>query len=155
MRIPLSWLREFCAVKLSAEDLADLLTSRGLHLERLLKPWEALTGVVVARVLDVRDHPNADKLCVAAVESGSGSREVVVGVRNMGPGDLVPYAAPGATLPGFEGKLERRELRGVLSEGMLCSPSELGISGDHTRILVLDDGEAGQELKDALGLDET
>lgn len=155
MRVPLSWLREFCAVKLSGEDLADLLTSRGLHLERLLRPWEALSAVVIARVLDVRDHPNADKLCVATVESGSGTREVVVGVRNMGPNDLVPYAAPGATLPGFEGKLERRELRGVLSEGMLCSPSELGISGDHTGILVLEGGEPGEDLKEALGLDET
>ena len=155
MRVPLSWLREFCAVKLSAEDLADLLTSRGLHLERLLRPWEAVSGVLVARVLDVRGHPNADKLCVATIESGSGTRDVVVGVRNMGPGDLVPYAAPGATLPGFEGKLERRELRGVTSDGMLCSPSELAISGDHSGILVLQDGEPGEDLKEALGLDET
>jgi phenylalanyl-tRNA synthetase beta chain len=155
MRVPLSWLREFCAVKLSAEDLADLLTSRGLHLERLLRPWEAVSGVLVARVLEVRDHPNADKLCVTTIESGSGTREVVAGVRNMGPGDLVPYAAPGATLPGFEGKLERRELRGVTSDGMLCSPSELAISGDHSGILVLQDGEPGEDLKEALGLDET
>jgi phenylalanyl-tRNA synthetase beta chain len=155
VRVPVSWLREFCPVKLSAEDLADLLTSRGLHLERLLRPWEALSGVLIARVAEVRDHPNADKLCVATLESGSGTREVVVGVRNMGPGDLVPYAAPGATLPGFDGKLERRELRGVTSDGMLCSPSELGIAGDHTGILILQGGEPGEDLKDSLGLDET
>ena len=155
MRVPLSWLREFCPVKLSAEDLADLLTSRGLHLERLLRPWEALSGVLIARVLEVRDHPNADKLCVTTIESGSGTREVVAGVRNMQSGDLVPYAAPGATLPGFEGKLERRELRGVTSDGMLCSPSELGISGDHSGILVLASGEPGEDLKESLGLDDT
>lgn len=155
MRVPLSWLREFCSVKLSAEDLADLLTSRGLHLERLLRPWEALSGVLVARVVDVRDHPNADKLCVTTIESGSGTREVVAGVRNMQAGDLVPYAAPGATLPGFEGKLERRELRGVTSDGMLCSPSELGISGDHAGILILGTGEPGEDLKESLGLDDT
>ena len=155
MRVPLSWLREFCPVKLSAEDLADVLTARGLHLERLLRPWQDLSGVLIARVLDVRDHPNADKLCVTTIESGSGTREVVAGVRNMGPGDLVPYAAPGATLPGFPGKLERRELRGVTSDGMLCSPSELGISGDHTGILVLQEGEPGQDLTEALGLDDT
>jgi phenylalanyl-tRNA synthetase beta chain len=155
LRVPLSWLREFCPVKLSAQDLGELLSSRGLHLERLLRPWEAVSGVLVARVLDVRDHPNADKLCVASVESAGGTREVVVGVRNMGPGDLVPYAAPGATLPGFEGKLERRELRGVTSDGMLCSPSELGISGDHTGILLLSEGEPGEDLKEALGLDDT
>ncbi|MGH2711967.1 MAG: phenylalanine--tRNA ligase subunit beta [Actinomycetota bacterium] len=155
MRVPLSWLREFCPVKLSAEDLADLLTSRGLHLERLLRPWEALSGVVIAKVLEVRDHPNADKLCVASVESGSGTRDVVVGVRNMAAGDLVPYAAPGSTLPGFEGKLERRELRGVTSDGMLCSPSELGISADHGGILILQAGDPGEDLKDSLGLDDT
>ena len=155
MRVPLSWLREFCPVKLSAEDLADLLTARGLHLERLLRPWEEVSGVLIARVLDVRDHPNADKLCVTTIEAGSGERTVAAGVRNMQPGDLVPYAAPGATLPGFPGKLERRELRGVTSDGMLCSPSELGISGDHSGILVLREGEPGQDLKEALGLDET
>lgn len=154
MRVPLSWLREFCPVKLSAEDLADLLTSRGLHLERLLRPWEAVSGVLVARVLEVKDHPNADKLCVTTIESGGGTREVVAGVRNMSSGDLVPYAAPGATLPGFEGKLERRELRGVTSDGMLCSPSELAISGDHAGILILDQGEPGEDLKEAIGLDE-
>ena len=155
MRVPLSWLREFCPVKLSAEDLADLLTSRGLHLERLLRPWEALSGVLIARVLEVRDHPNADKLCLASIESGSGTREVVVGVRNMKAGDLVPWAAPGSTLPGFEGKLERRELRGVTSDGMLCAPDELGISADHGGILILTEGEPGHDLKDALGLDDT
>jgi phenylalanyl-tRNA synthetase beta chain len=155
MRVPLSWLREFCPVKLSAEDLADLLTARGLHLERLLRPWEEVSGVLIARVLDVRDHPNADKLCVTTIEAGSGERTVAAGVRNMQPGDLVPYAAPGATLPGFPGKLERRELRGVTSDGMLCSPSELAISGDHSGILVLQDGEPGQDLKEALGLDDT
>jgi phenylalanyl-tRNA synthetase beta chain len=155
MRVPLSWLREFCPVKLSAEDLADLLTSRGLHLERLLRPWEEVSGVLIARVLDVRDHPNADKLCVTTIEAGSGERTVAAGVRNMQPGDLVPYAAPGATLPGFPGKLERRELRGITSDGMLCSPSELGISGDHSGILVLQEGEPGQDLKEAFGLDET
>ena len=155
MRVPMSWLREFCPVKLSAEELADLLTARGLHLERLLRPWEAVSGVLIARVVEVRDHPNADKLCVTTIEVGSGTRTVVAGVRNMGPGDLVPYAAPGATLPGFDGRLERRELRGVTSDGMLCSPSELGVSGDHSGILVLQEGEPGQDLQEALGLDET
>src|SRR5919106_613983 len=83
--------------------------------------------------------------------------ERVVGVRNMAPGDLVPYAPPGAMLPGVEGALERREIRGVASEGMLCSPKELAISADHSGILVLppsDDLEPGADLKDALGLDE-
>jgi phenylalanyl-tRNA synthetase beta chain len=156
VRVPLSWLREFCATALSAEELANLLTNHGVEVERIIRPWEALSGVLVARVLDVADHPNADKLCLATVDTGAGERRVVVGVRNMGPGDLVPYAPPGATLPGAHEPLERREIRGVASEGMLCSPKELGLSGDHSGILVLGDGaEPGGDLKAELGLDES
>jgi phenylalanyl-tRNA synthetase beta chain len=156
VRVPLSWLREFCPTPLSAEELADLLTNHGVEVERVIRPWEMLSGVLVARVLGVADHPNADKLCLATVDAGSGERQVVVGVRNMGAGDLVPYAPPGATLPGAPQPLERREIRGVASEGMLCSPKELGLSGDHSAILVFADGaEPGGDLKAALGLDES
>jgi phenylalanyl-tRNA synthetase beta chain len=155
MRVPLVWLREYCPTDLPAEELADLLTDHGVEVERILRPWGNLSGILTARVLEVRDHPNADRLCVAAIDAGEGERQVVVGVRNMGPGDLVPYAPPGASLPGFEGTLERRELRGVTSDGMLCSPKELGISGDHSGILILDgDLEPGRDLVEALGLGE-
>ena len=67
-------------------------------MESVERPWANLSGVVAARVLDVRDHPNSDKLCLARVDTGSGELEVVVGVRNMRPGDLVPLAPPGARL---------------------------------------------------------
>ncbi|MGH2687165.1 MAG: phenylalanine--tRNA ligase subunit beta, partial [Actinomycetota bacterium] len=155
MRISVSWLQEFCPVRLSAEDLGDLLTLRGVKLEQLIRPWEELGGVRVARVLAVEDHPKADRLCVATIDDGTSERQVVVGVRNMGPGDLVPYAAPGATLPGLEGKLERRELRGVTSDGVLCSPRELAISTDHSGILVLPaEADPGEDLKSWLGLDD-
>ncbi|HZA60207.1 MAG TPA: phenylalanine--tRNA ligase subunit beta [Actinomycetota bacterium] len=155
MRVPLSWLREFCATSLAPEEIADLLTNQGVEVDDVRYPWAALTGITVATVLDVRDHPNADKLCVATIDPGAGEREVVVGVRNMSPGDRVPYAPPGATLPGFEGRLERREIRGATSDGMLCSPKELAISADHGGILVLPpDLEPGQDLKETLGLDD-
>ena len=155
MRVPLSWLREYCPTSLPGDELAVLLTNHGVEVERVLRPWVELDGVVVAKVLDVRDHPGADRLCVATVEAGAGERQVVVGVRNMAAGDLVPYAPPGATLPGFAGPLERREVRGVPSDGMLCSPKELGISGDHSVILVLDDAAGpGGDLKAVLGLDD-
>jgi phenylalanyl-tRNA synthetase beta chain len=155
VRVPLAWLRELCPVRLSAEEIADVLTAQGVELDRLLRPWEDLSGVRVARVLEVRDHPGADRLCVAEVDDEQGQREVVVGVRNMRSGDLVPYAPPGATLPGMEEKLERREIRGVASDGMLCSPKELGISADHSVILVLpQDLAPGADLKEALELDD-
>ncbi len=155
MLAPLSWLREFCPVRLRVEDLAELMTMHGVPIERIVRPWADLAGVLVARVLEVRDHPGAERLCLARVDAGAEEREVVVGVRNMGPGDLVPYAPPGATLPGMEGALERREIRGVASEGMLCSPKELGISANHSAILVLSDGaEPGADLKETVGLDQ-
>ena len=145
--MPVPWLREFCPTTLPAEELADALTLRGVEVAGVLRPWAGLQGVVVARVLDVADHPKADRLTVATVESGSGERRVVVGVRNYGPGDLVPYAPPGATLPGFPGPLERREIRGIASDGMLCSPRELAISPDHSGILVLpEELGPGEEL---------
>lgn len=155
MRVPLSWLREYTRVEGPVEDLAERMTMHGLPVERILRPWERLSGVRVAQVLEVTDHPQADRLVRALVDDGGGQRQLVVGVRNMKPGDPVPYAPPGATLPGVEGALERKEIRGVASEGMLCSPKELGISADHSEILILpDDLEPGADLKDALGLDE-
>lgn len=137
MKVVLSWLREFCPTELSAEEIADALTSIGAEVEEILRPWERLSGVVTARVLEVRDHPNSDKLCLSRVSYGSGERELVVGVRNMAPGDVVPLAGPGASVPALDEPLSAREIRGVTSEGMLCSPRELGISPDHGGILVL------------------
>src|SRR2546421_7698842 len=137
MKVVLSWLREFCPTDLSAEDLAAALTALGAEVEEIIRPWERLDGVVTARVIEVRDHPNAEKLCVARVTHGSGEREVVVGVRNMVPGDVVPLAGPGATVPGLAELLGRKEVRGVTPDGMLCSPREVGISPEHDRILVL------------------
>src|ERR671918_114926 len=155
VRVPLGWLGEFVTVALVPEDLAERMTMHGLPVDRIIRPWEGLSGVVVARVLEVRDHPGADRLCVARVDAGAEEREVVVGVRNMGSGDLVPYAPPGATLPGVDAPLERREIRGVASEGMLCSPKELGISGDHDRILVLEDAaDPGSDAAATIGLGE-
>ncbi|HSL14915.1 MAG TPA: phenylalanine--tRNA ligase subunit beta, partial [Actinomycetota bacterium] len=90
MRLVLSWLREFVSVEMEPEALADVLAMKGAHLESLERPWGGLEGVIVARVAEVRDHPNSDKLCLARVATGSGEQEVVVGVRNMRPGDLVP-----------------------------------------------------------------
>jgi phenylalanyl-tRNA synthetase beta chain len=156
MRIVRSWLRELVDTDLSAEELAELLAEKGLHLEAIERPWEGLEGVVVARVLDVRDHPASEHLCRSRVQTGAGELEVVVGVRNIAPGDLVPLAPPGARVPALPEPLGAREIRGVVSNGMLCSPRELGIADVHTGILILGDqaGDVGADLKRALGLDE-
>jgi phenylalanyl-tRNA synthetase beta chain len=156
VRVPLSWLREFAPTDLSADDLAEMITKRGVKVEAVLEPWAGLEGVVVVRVLEVRDHPNSDKLCVARIHHGSGEIELVVGIRNMGPGDLVPWAPPGARVPVLPDPLGAREIRGVLSNGMLCSARELTISQDHGGILILngEPWEVGTDLKAALGLHE-
>ncbi len=153
MRVVLSWLREMCPTERSAEDLAELLTAKGAEVEAIEYPWERVSGVVVARVLEVRDHPNSDTLCLARVQTGSGELEVVVGVRNMAPGDLVPLAPPGASVLTLPEPLAAREIRGVVSHGMLCAPDELGISASHEGILVLPgDLEPGTDVAEAFGL---
>ncbi|HEX5627328.1 MAG TPA: phenylalanine--tRNA ligase subunit beta [Actinomycetota bacterium] len=153
MKVVLSWLRELCPTERSAEDLAELLTRKGAEVEAIEYPWERVSGVVVARVLEVRDHPNSDTLCLARVQTGSGELEVVVGVRNMAPGDLVPLAPPGASVLTLAQPLEAREIRGVVSHGMLCAPDELGISASHEGILVLPgDLEPGTDVAEAFGL---
>jgi phenylalanyl-tRNA synthetase beta chain len=156
VRIPLAWLREYAPTDMDADALAELITRRGVKVESILYPWSGLEGVIVARVLEVRDHPNADTLCLARIQSGSGETEVVVGVRNMAAGDLVPWAPPGARVPVLDTPLAAREIRGVVSQGMLCSSRELAIGADHAGILVLDpsEGEVGADLAQLLELDQ-
>jgi phenylalanyl-tRNA synthetase beta chain len=155
VKVVLSWLRELCPTELSAEELAELLTHKGAEVESVERPWANLSGVVVARVVEVRDHPNSDKLCLARVQTGSGEQEVVVGVRNMVAGDLVPLAGPGARVPLLLEPLGAREIRGVVSNGMLCAPDELGISPSHEGILILPAGlEPGQDVARVFGLDD-
>jgi phenylalanyl-tRNA synthetase beta chain len=152
----MAWLREYAPTDMPVDELAELMTHRGVKVEGVLYPWSGLEGVVVARVLEVRDHPDSEKLCVARIQHGSGETELVVGVRNMAPGDLVAWAPPGARVPVIEEPLGRREIRGVASDGMLCSARELAISGDHAGIVIIDGSEAsvGEDLKHLLELDQ-
>src|SRR5256714_6631437 len=96
-----------------------------------------LGDVLIGRVLEVKRHPNADRLSLCLVEAGAGPVEVVCGAPNVQAGKTYPYAPVGATLPGGA-KLERRKIRGVESNGMLCSAKELGLGEDHAGILELD-----------------
>jgi len=153
MKVVLSWLREFCPTDLSAEDLADALTAVGVKVEEVLRPWDGLSGVVVAEVIEVSDHPDSAKLCVTRVRIGSGEATVVAGVRNMQSGDLVPYAPPGSRVPLLPEPLQVRTLRGVESEGMLCSPRELNVADTHTGIMVLPpDTPLGADVGEHFGL---
>ncbi len=130
------------------------LDNLGLEVEAIEAPGAEINGVKTAKTLDVRKHPDADKLQLVDVDFGSGTTTVVCGAPNVVAGMVVPYAPSGATLPGGF-TLERRKIRGVVSDGMLCSPKELGLGDDHSGILGLDpETELGADVRDVLGLNE-
>jgi phenylalanyl-tRNA synthetase beta chain len=154
MKFSESWLRSFCNPDWTSEQLADRLTMAGLEVEELSSFAPAFTGVVVAEVLGVTRHPDADKLNVCEVQTGSGIRSIVCGAPNVTPGIKVPCALPGAVLPGgFE--IKPVKMRGVQSDGMLCSARELGLSEDHSGLLLLEpEAKVGQDIRQAMSLDE-
>jgi phenylalanyl-tRNA synthetase beta chain len=136
MKLPLSWLREWIEVDKAPEAIADALTRRGFYVENVETHGHAYPGVVVARVLEVTKHPNADKLSLCRVDAGRGELRVVCGAPNVHAGMIAPLATVGATLPGGV-TIKQSKIRGEDSEGMLCSSRELGISDDHGGILDL------------------
>ncbi len=156
MRVPLNWLREFIdAGHLSGPEIAEKLTRAGVEVEGISRLTPPLPGVVVAEVLSFARHPAADKLWVVRVATGSEEYQVVVGIQNYAVGDRVPLALPGAKLPG--GEIERTEIRGVTSNGMLCSAEELGLdmAVEEDGILILEpDAALGEGIDQALELDE-
>ena len=156
MKVVWSWLREFCPTEHSATDLAERLTLHGVKVEEVLRPWDGVEGVVVARVAKVDDHPNSQKLTVVTVDDGAGEHVVCAGVRNYEVGDLVPWARPGSRVPLLAEPLAPRDLGGVVSNGMLCSPHELAIADVHEGILVLNEGSVspGDDVRTGLGLDD-
>lgn len=153
MRIPLSWLSDFVALP-PVDDLVRGLNSLGLKVEGVHRPAGGVEGVVVGEVLDIEQHPNAEKLILVDVRLEDGERRIVCGARNFSVGDRVPVALPGAVLPGGR-TIERAEIRGQASDGMLCSARELGVSDDHSGILVLPAGAPlSADVAGVLGLDE-
>ena len=153
MRVPLSWLADHVDLGgVSATVLAERLTFAGLEIEHVDRVGEDICGVLTARVLEVRRHPDADRLALVTVEAGGEPREVVCGAHNYAAGDVVPWAAPGAKLPGGL-EIGRKQVRGVTSEGMLASARELDVFDDHSGILVLPpDTPVGADLVEAVGL---
>jgi phenylalanyl-tRNA synthetase beta chain len=155
MRIPVSWLREHCPTDLGVDELADRLSQQGVHVEGLIRPWEGLAGVIVAEVVEKRPHPNSDHLTLARLNTGRGEARVAAGVANWKVGDRVPYAPPGSRVPVLPEPLGVRRMGGEESQGMICSPYELGVSADHGGILILSsDLHLGGDVATLLGLDD-
>ena len=168
MQFPESWLREFCNPPLSTTELAHLLTMAGLEVESLRPAAPPFTGVVVAEIVEAEQHPNADRLRVCKVDAGAhsaaGLLQIVCGAPNARVGIKVPLALVGAQLPPAEGQVPEAQafeiklgmLRGVESQGMLCSARELKLSEDHGGLLELaPDAKLGADLREWLALDDT
>jgi len=161
MQFPESWLREFCNPPLSTQQLADTLTMAGLEVEQLSPVAPPFSGIVVGEIKEAVQHPNADRLRVCQVDVGQAELlNIVCGAPNARVGIRVPVALVGAELPpGEDGKpfvIKVGKLRGVESQGMLCSARELQLSTDHAGLLELPAAATlGQDIRKHLNLDDT
>ncbi len=154
MKVLHSWLQELLDAPVAPEAIAAAFDDLGTPVEEEVRLGEGLDGIEVVRVLDLRPHPNADKIQLVDVDRGDGEAlQICCGAFNMATGDLVPLATLGTVMPGGM-EIARRKLRGEWSNGMLCSARELGLSDDHAGILVLDpDHSPGTPVADALGIE--
>ncbi len=155
MRVPLSWLRQYVDVDLPVQELAHRLTMAGIEVGEVevIGGWKE---VFVGHVTDVRPHPNADRLRLCVVTTGAEELEVVCGAPNVASGQKICFAKVGANIYNTHSErhetLEAAKIRGVESQGMICSAIELGLGDDHSGIIVLpDDAPTGTPLDDYLG----
>jgi len=155
MRVPLSWLREYCDPGMEPAELADRLVMTGTEVERLDRVGPpSPDGFVVGKVVKCEKHPKADRLSACMVDTGDGERPIVCGAPNVAAGQTVGVALPGARMPNGE-KLRKAKLRGIPSEGMILAADEIGIGDDHEGIMVLDESlAAGTPLSEVLPLGE-
>ena len=157
MKFTLSWLKDHLETKASVDEIATKLSAIGLEVESVDDPAKALGAFTVARIVEARKHPNADKLQVVQVEVGKGKPllEVVCGAPNARAGMLSVFAPLGTYIPGSGITLEKKPVRGVVSNGMMCSAAELKLADDSTGILDLPadwSDKVGQRYVDAAGL---
>ena len=156
MKVTLNWLKEYVEFNWPPDELAERLTMLGLEVEGIEKQSGEFENVVVAQILASEKHPNADKLSVCRVADGQGERQIVCGAKNYKVGDKVPLALPGCTLPTPPGDplftIKVSKMRGVESQGMLCSGKELGVADDAAGLLILpDNAKVGQPFAEHLG----
>ncbi|MFA5583532.1 MAG: phenylalanine--tRNA ligase subunit beta [Bacteriovoracaceae bacterium] len=154
MRIPLNWLKKYIDIKVSDKKLAALLTMSGTEVERLATEDDGSLGnVVIGEILTIEKHPDADRLHILKVDIQKEVLQIVCGAPNIEVGQKVPVALVGAKLGELE--VKEAEIRGVKSYGMICSESELGISDDHSGIMVLDPrATSGQTLEKEIKKEE-
>jgi phenylalanyl-tRNA synthetase beta chain len=155
MKFTLSWLRDHLDTNASVAEIADKLTALGLEVESVDNPAEKLAPFVVAEVLSAERHPQADKLQVLQVDAGSGPMQVVCGAPNARAGMKGVFGPPGAYVPGSDFTLKVAAIRGVTSNGMMCSERELELGTGHDGIIELpDDAPVGQSFATFAGLED-
>ena len=154
MKFSVNWLREFVDLPKNPEEIAELLTRAGIETKNIETRVANVDKVIVSQIIASSRHPNADRLTVCEVDDGSGSkRQIVCGATNYKAGDKVPVALPGAKLPNGT-EIRKSKLRGVESEGMLCSPIELGLGDDASGLLILSpDAKVGAPIVDLFPAD--
>ncbi|MGB4834058.1 MAG: phenylalanine--tRNA ligase subunit beta, partial [Candidatus Moraniibacteriota bacterium] len=150
------WLKELSGTKKTPQRLADMLMAHAFEVEAVMPYAHGLSDVIIGKVMTVKPHPNADRLRVAIVSTGKKTiHEIVCGASNLAVGQRVAVAVPGAKLPGGI-EIKSAELRGVKSDGMICSAQELGLGDDHAGILVLPpDAPLGKSFSAYAGLEDT
>lgn len=161
MKVSFSWLKQYVDIDVSPDELAERLTMVGLAVEHVEKLGHDITNVVVGKILEIKDHPQADKLVVCSIDIGREVVQIVTGASNVRSGQRVPVAIIGAKLPGGM-EIKKADFRGVASYGMLCSAQELNIDealvSEESRkgILILNqDAPLGEDLIQVMGLDDT
>jgi phenylalanyl-tRNA synthetase beta chain len=155
MKVSLNWIKDFVEIRIGLKELLNLLTMAGLEVEEAVSVGEGFEKVIVAEIQSVRRHPNADRLSLVEVKTQQENFSIVCGATNIKGGQKVPLALVGARLPnGIE--IKKSKIRGVSSDGMLCSETELGLGKDASGILILPPHvPLGVDLGEALGLKDT
>src|SRR5580698_7459233 len=141
MKVTLNWLKQYVDFNWSPEELTERLTMLGLEVEGVQKIAAEFDGILVAQLITRDKHPNADKLSLCRVNDGHGERQIVFGAQNFKAGDKAPLILPGHSLPAKPGEepvmIKAGKIRGCESQGMLCSPQELGLPESIDGILIL------------------
>lgn len=157
MKAPVEWLKDYVHIDLDAKKLGDALTLSGSKVEEVITSGDEIQKVVTGKILKIEPHPDAEKLVVCQIEVGQESPiQIVTGANNMKQNDIVPVALHGSSLPGGL-KIKKGKLRGIPSNGMMCSEEELGLAEEgtaHGLMILPEDTSVGKDIKEVLNLDK-
>jgi phenylalanyl-tRNA synthetase beta chain len=158
MKVPFKWLKDYVNIDISPNELSDRLTLSGSKVEEVITSGEEIQNVVTGKILKIEPHPDAEKLVICQLDIAQGEDlQIVTGANNMKERDIVPVALHGSSLPNGL-KIKKGKLRGIPSNGMMCSEEELGIAGEeqvHGLMILPQDTQLGKDIKEVLGLDNS